>query len=489
MIGLLDLFERFDPDPAVLDPDTDLFDRGRAVLATLRRLTDAQPVVLAIDDVQWLDPISARSLRYALRRLEDRPVLVVATERTPAGDDIRPPLLSPEQTEMVTLDPLPIEAIRQVLAPVVAAISRPALELVHEVAGGNPMYALELARSTDLNRDRLAIAWTSSGRTLDRALSARLAATPPATRRVVETAAALGPASPERIRAACGEPAAGGLSDAIDRGLLTLDDSLLVRCSHPLLGSVALGDLEPAERRALHGHLAEVVVDADARARHVALATLEREAAAAAEVEEAANRAGRRGAPALAAELASHSVRLTPLDDRPALVRRAVAEILHRVAAGETGRAIAMIDAIVAGLPPGPDRFAAIALRVWIDLGSAEEVLAGAVEEVEADELIRGKSLDLLAYMLYQYRGDLHRAADLETEALAIARRHGDDELEMLASATLATISLFAGSPRPELMARALELGDQVPGLAPRSLAGRRARSAGRVEWLPGRGP
>ena len=230
------------------------------------------------------------------------------------------------------------------------------------------------------------------------------------------------------------------------------------------LQRVTPGDLEPAERRALHGHLAEVVVDADARARHVALATLEREAAAAAEVEEAANRAGRRGAPALAAELASHSVRLTPLDDRPALVRRAVAEILHRSAAGETGRAIAMVDAIIAGLPPGPERFAAISLRVGIDFGSAEEVLAGAVEEVEADELVRARSLDLLAYMLYQYRGDLRRAADLETEALAIARRHGHDELEMLASATLGMISLYAGSPRPELMDRALELGARAQG-------------------------
>jgi DNA-binding NarL/FixJ family response regulator len=427
-------------------------------------LTDTQPVVLAIDDVQWLDPISARSLRYALRRVEDRPVLVVATERTPAGDDVRPPVLSPERTETITLDALPIEAIRQVLAPVVTTIARPALELVHELSGGNPMYALELARSTDLNRDRLARARTSSRQTLDRALSARLRATSPATRRVVQTAAALGPASPERIRAACGEPSAEGLNDAIERGLLALDDSLLVRCSHPLVGSVALGDMEAAERRAVHGHLADLVSDPDERARHVALATIERDAVAAAEVEDAANRAGRRGAPALAAELAAHSLRLTPLDDWPALVRRAVAEILHRVAAGETARALAMMDAIVAGLPPGPDRFAAMALRVWIDPGSAEEVFAGAAEEVEADELIRGKSLDLLAFMLYQYRGDLHRAADLSTEALAIARRHGDDELEMHASATLATISLFAGSPRPELMARALELGERVPG-------------------------
>ena len=161
------------------------------------------------------------------------------------------------------------------LTPVVTTISRPALELVHELSGGNPMYALELARSTDLNRDRLA---ASSRQTLDSTLSARLAATPPAIRHVVQTAAALGPASPERLRVASGEPdVLERLADAIDRGLLTLDDSMLVRCSHPLLGSVALGDMEPAARRALHGRLAEVVTDPDDRARHLALASVERE--------------------------------------------------------------------------------------------------------------------------------------------------------------------------------------------------------------------
>ena len=143
-------------------------------------------------------------------------------------------MLSPERTEELTLGVLPIEAIRQVLTPVVTTISRPALELVHELSGGNPMYALELARSTDLNRDRLA---ASPGRPLDSTLSARLAATPPAIRSVVQTAAALGPGTARSGCAPC-RPRLTSSSDSpmpIDRGLLTLDDSMLVRFSHPLL--------------------------------------------------------------------------------------------------------------------------------------------------------------------------------------------------------------------------------------------------------------
>ena len=65
-----------------LDPDADLFDRARAVLRVLRRLAVECPVVVAIDDVQWCDPISARALRYALRRLDDPPV---AASNTPPG--------------------------------------------------------------------------------------------------------------------------------------------------------------------------------------------------------------------------------------------------------------------------------------------------------------------------------------------------------------------------------------------------------------------
>src|SRR5262249_54466571 len=51
---------------------------------------------------------------------------------------------------------------------------------------------------------------------------------------------------------------------------------------------------------------------------------------------------------------------------------------------------------------------------------------------------------------------------ELEAEALRISIHHADAELEMLTSATLASIALFMGDPQPELFARALELGRQV---------------------------
>jgi len=72
------------------DPDASPDPRGvsTAVLEVVRRLARDRPVVLAIDDVQWLDPGSARVLTFALRRLEPGEIAVLGTRR--AGPDPTP---------------------------------------------------------------------------------------------------------------------------------------------------------------------------------------------------------------------------------------------------------------------------------------------------------------------------------------------------------------------------------------------------------------
>ena len=457
LVGLGDLFAEVATDTALLDPDTDPFDRGREVLRLLRKLTTDGPVALAIDDVQWLDPLSARALRYALRRVVDEPVAVIATQRTGAADG-RPALLPPEHTLEVVLGGLDEAAMRELITPVATNVSRPKLSWICELSAGNPMYALELARNP--TSDRMS---TAASRSLRSAISRRLADVPAATRQLVQTVAALGAASPEQLaRAPWLTDTTRSLADAVDRQVLTLDRSMVVRCTHPLLGSVMLAEMDPAERRDLHGRLRELVTDPEDRARHLALSRTERDGAASAELEEAALRIGRRGGPALAADFAAHSVRLTPLDDRPAIVRRAVSEVLHRAAAGETSRAIAMVDAVLAGLPPGPDRIAALTLRVGLDFGQAPEILARADEEAQ-DELTRGRVLDLLAYHALMIRGRLDEAQRLEAEARDIALRHHDEELELLSSATWSMAAQLAGRPRPDLLERATQLAR--PGL------------------------
>ena len=119
--------------------------------ALLRLLAADRPVLIAIDDAQWLDESTAAILAYALRRLVDQPVGLLATVRTgaetPASDGL---LAAVPRTgsERVELGPMHLAALHR-LFQVRLGRSFPRLVLVRieEASGGNPLYALELGRA------------------------------------------------------------------------------------------------------------------------------------------------------------------------------------------------------------------------------------------------------------------------------------------------------------------------------------------------------
>jgi predicted ATPase len=81
---------------------------GRATLAVLTSVAAATPILVAIDDVHWLDPASARTLAFAVRRLGAVPVGVLVTRRA-AGDPLPLGLddaLPQERRERLALGPL-----------------------------------------------------------------------------------------------------------------------------------------------------------------------------------------------------------------------------------------------------------------------------------------------------------------------------------------------------------------------------------------------
>jgi DNA-binding CsgD family transcriptional regulator len=86
LAGLVDLFEDHDLAGAALAADTGQLARGRAVLDTLRGLAAEAPVVLAIDDLQWLDITSARTLRYEPELADAVEALAFAGQLDEAGD-------------------------------------------------------------------------------------------------------------------------------------------------------------------------------------------------------------------------------------------------------------------------------------------------------------------------------------------------------------------------------------------------------------------
>jgi hypothetical protein len=79
---------------------------GVALLATLRTLVQDRPLLIAVDDVQWVDAPSAAALAFALRRVAGEPLCVLVAERTGSGSALRLELERALPLERLTLGPL-----------------------------------------------------------------------------------------------------------------------------------------------------------------------------------------------------------------------------------------------------------------------------------------------------------------------------------------------------------------------------------------------
>src|SRR3954464_6816304 len=111
------------------------------------------PLLLAIDDVQWLDPASAAVLGFTIRRAAAAPIAILVARRdtgaegSPLGLDRALPT---EQLRHLRLGPLSLGATHRLLrARLGVSFPRPVLVELHRTAGGNPFYALELARALE----------------------------------------------------------------------------------------------------------------------------------------------------------------------------------------------------------------------------------------------------------------------------------------------------------------------------------------------------
>ena len=130
------------------DGSVDGLTLATAVLTVLRGLANESPVVLAIDDLPWIDPPSARILEFVIRRTGAAPVGLVGTERT-AWESHRAPLLidglPPDRVDRLAVGRLDSEAISLVVAgrdPDAGRGSR--LREIYRWSGGNPLCALQL---------------------------------------------------------------------------------------------------------------------------------------------------------------------------------------------------------------------------------------------------------------------------------------------------------------------------------------------------------
>lgn len=472
LVGLGDLLDDVGDLPdAVMDPDVPAMLRGRAVVDVLRRLAVNARVLVAIDDQHWLDDLSARTLRHAVRRLGDQRVVVLATSRPQglAGDPMMLASgLGPNRATVVDLGPLDLPELRR-LVDGHGPISPMTLRRLHDASGGNPMYAIELLRA--LSTSERAVGLSPSiplPATLRAATAARFADLPQPLTTLLEVLAVAGPTPIHHLEAHVPELVDQNLlGEASQRGLAAVDEHGRCRFAHPLLGSTMYDRIDPARRRRLHAQLARQVEDPDVRARHLALSTSRRDAGVAAELEQAAERAHVRGAPGAAAMFARHSVRLTPPDDAALSRRRGLIEFTALAAAGEVARAGAALERLVASLPPGPDRSNALMQRYYVAAGppeASEATLEQALVEAGNDQRLRGHVLDILGFQRGVFGQELDAGIEAASEARAIAGAADDDHLWVRAAGHLAHMQAMAGSPDEATMRAAMQRSQRLGG-------------------------
>jgi DNA-binding CsgD family transcriptional regulator len=426
-----------------------------AVHDALQLLSDRGPTLIAVDDVQWLDPSSSRALGFALRRLDGRPVLLLLARRLAEGghQSELERALGPNRVRRLIVGPLSVGALHRFLRDrLQRPFPRQTLLRIHERSGGNPFFALELARVLPADVDPLQPLPVPE--TVEEVVGARISALPPAVREALALAAAVGTASESLLKRA--GVATDALDAAVGARVIEREDGM-IRFTHPLLSSVLYDDLGE-KRRAVHARIAEVVEEPVFRARHLALSTDTPDADVARLLDDAATLASDRGAPAATAELAEQALRLTPRDQADKRRRRALAAAHAHHAAGEWTRARSITNDLLAGTR-GPLRAEALLLLAEFNHDDlAVPLLEEAVREAASHPPLQALIHIRLA-AAERFRKGFAGALEGTRAALVLADRIDDDALRFKALAQLSWLGGMVGDAEtPAYRARALEV-------------------------------
>jgi DNA-binding CsgD family transcriptional regulator len=446
---------------------TDRLAVSRATLAVVRELARMQPLLVAVDDIQWLDAATASMLEFAARRLEGLPVRLLLARRSER--DLPPPLalaqaLPPSRLEVRRVGPLGLSALHEVVhRQLDVVVPRPTLLRVHEISAGNPFYAVELVRSLPARAGRIATAELGLPPGLVELVGDRLGSLPAATIEIVAAAGALGDPTLLVLRGYA-DDAAERLRPAEEAGIVRLVNER-VRFEHPLLASGSLALLTDAQRRRLHLRLADVGLDLEERALHLALGSDGPAEETALLLEEASKRAADRGAPMTAAELAEHAAQLTPRSDAVGASRRRRLAASHYIVAGEIDRGRRILERLEHELPPGPARAAALLLladtgeNIAMSLDLSERARAEALgdDECLAEAWRQSAEFTMLA-------GHNLEALELAREAASIAGRTDDPVLLLRCLGTQSHYETYTGEITPGSLERAVALEQRTAG-------------------------
>jgi DNA-binding CsgD family transcriptional regulator len=424
---------------------------AQAVLGALRALSGERPVLVAVDDIQWLDHDSARIVLFALRRVEG-PVGLLCTQRQ-AEDEQKLVALDEiarsRHPGRLVLGTLGVREIGLLVdANFDVRLSHAALRQLSRVSGGNPFYALEIAREITERSDLEPGGELPVPESLAMLLRRRIRDLSRETRELLVTAAVL--ARPTAVTLDRGGFTADAYAEAADAGVLTLDGDR-VRFAHPLLASVARTTASPAELRAAHKRAANAVDDDMERTGHLALAACEPDDALAELVDHAAAVAAARGAPDTAAQLAERARHLTSTRGGDAWPRRTLAAAQYYARSGEAHRARRLLEDAVAAMPPGAARAELLYSLAQLedDFERAAVVAESALAESAADQAVAAR-VHLVLGTLHQIASRGEDARRHAAEAARLAAAADQPTTEGAAWAQLAFLDLFDGHAVPE---------------------------------------
>ena len=425
-------------------------------------LAEQQPVLLAIDDIQWSDRPSLRFVSYLAHRLEGVPVLVAATLRsTDPGTDaaLLAEIAADPLTQSVRPGPLGRESVRDLVARRLGA--EPDARFVaacQDSTGGNPLLLGQLLAA--LAADNVTPTATGAAavreigpRAVSRTVLLRLSRLPGEAVAVAHAVAVLGESS-----ALPGVAALTGLDEAaVARAVGMLAGADILRPDpplgfvHPLVRDAVYGDLPGGERELQHARAAELLRAAHASGEAVAAHLLH---------------APRRGDP-----------------DVIEVLRAAARESMRR--GGPEGAVAYLTRALEE--PPAPE----LRPQLLLELGAAESEMSapdaaehlGEAVDALTDPRERGEAVFALAHSLL-FIGRPDEAGELAHNAAAEL----PPELSELRCAleTVEFISVFFGRPDDDALERVKAYRDPI-GL---DTVGRRMLAAAAAfAWAAGGGP
>ncbi len=412
-----------------------------------------RPLLIAVDDEQWIDAASSAVLAFAIRRLKGEPIGFLFTRRSDRDDELPVGIeraFSLERLTLMRLGPLSLSALHDLLRSLLAVtFAPPTLRRLADTSAGNPFFALELARALishggDLKMDEP----LPLPKTLAAILASRLQALPKATQEAL-LVASLG-SNPSVALIARALPGDGWqrIRPAVEAEMVQFDGDR-IHFVHPLLASVAQASVDLGRRREAHRRLAQVVLDPEERALHLSLGAEGPSEAIAAVLEQSAKRARSRGASDTAAVFSEGAVRLTPVRRPEDARRRTLLAVDSHRDAGVLDRAEHLLERLVEASPPGTlkadalSRLASIHIQrhgPTATIHAAETALAEA-----ADDPRISAAIEQTLNWAHHNNGNLASARFHAQRSVALAERVGEPRYVASALATHAFMEFIAG--------------------------------------------